>query len=332
MEQRRQQLDLAATHAQLPHPAAVDDQPALLDGGVELEQRPQVADPARLDVDRPRRERHRVEIRRGGDRRVVGDAPGFAPHPLGDLRQLVGVLEQRVRERGDHAVVHRHERVLVLDRHPVAALEVDDLDRLGGHELRDQLVGPARMGVELEPEARVRLEPPADRVERRRIAEPERVDEPQRAALAPEQLVQRPPGLVEREIQGGRLEGPVAPAAGHVPLRRDRPLVDAGELVAERAERPLPGQGEGGPELVQRVRFILEGRHVLAEALRAAAVQADQGGDAREVVRERRGLALERVRLDRQRQRGEDAPGLGGGEHAGKCDVTAAPRTRATSG
>ena len=259
-----------------------------------------------------------------GDRRVVGDAPGLAPHPLGDLRQLVGVLEQRVREGGDHAVVHRHQRVLVLDRHPVAALEVDDLDRLGGHQLRDHLVAPARVGVELEPEARVRLEPPADRVERRRIAEPERVDEPQRAALAPEQLVQRLPGLVEREVQGGRLERPVAPPAGHVPLRRDRPLVDSRELVAERAERPFPGQRQRGPELVQRVRLVLEGRDVLAETLGAVASQADQGGDAREVVRERRGLALERVGLDRQRQRGEDAPALGGGGHAGKCDVIAA--------
>ena len=74
VKQRSEQLDLAAADVQLAHAAAVGHQAARLAGGVDVEQRPQVTDAARLDVERPRRERGRVDVRDGVDRRVVGDA------------------------------------------------------------------------------------------------------------------------------------------------------------------------------------------------------------------------------------------------------------------
>ena len=147
---------------------------------------------------------------------------------LGHLGQAVGVLEQRVGERGDHALVHREQRrqLAVLD--PVLALEVDDLDGAGGGDLVHQLRRPRRRDVELEAQAGVQLEPAADRVERRRVAEPERVHEPHRPRLGTDDLVQRAAGLVEREVERRRLERPVAPAPRGVPVGRHRPLVDLG--------------------------------------------------------------------------------------------------------
>ena len=100
----------------------------------------------------------------------------------------------------------------------VLALEVDDLDRAGGRHLVDQLRRPVRRGVQLEAQVGMALEPAADRVERGRLAQAERVDEAQRARLETDHLVQRAARLVQRQVERGRLERPVAPAPRHVPL------------------------------------------------------------------------------------------------------------------
>jgi hypothetical protein len=78
--------------------------------------------------------------------------------------------------------VHGGERLLVLDLHPVLALEVDDLDRVGGGEVLAQGEIPGRGGVELEVDVGVAGEAAVDRVGRGRIAEAERVDESAAAA------------------------------------------------------------------------------------------------------------------------------------------------------
>src|SRR5947199_311810 len=93
---------------------------------------------------------------------------------------------------------------VVDDRADVEALEVDRVDRPGGDEPGDQLVGPRRRRVELEAERRVRVEAGSDRVERRRLAEAERDDEGDRPGLAAECLVEGEPGLAEGEVEGGR--------------------------------------------------------------------------------------------------------------------------------
>ena len=138
---------------------------------------------------------------------------------------------------------------------------------------------------------------------------PERVDEAQRLRLAAQDLVQRPPGLLQREVERRRLERPPAPAPRHVPARLDRPQLQLGDPVAQRLQRPLAGERELRRGLVQRVGLVLERRNVLADALRAVAAKLDLGRHAPEVVGEGGGEPLELVRLDQQRQRAELGPG-----------------------
>jgi hypothetical protein len=152
------------------------------------------------------------------------------------------------------------------------------------------------------------LEPAADRVEGGRLAEAEGVHEAHRRRFASEHLVQRPAGLVEREVERGRLERPVAPAPHGVPARRHRPLVEPGQVVAQRLERPLARERQHRPDRVERVVLVLERGDVLAEALGATAAQAHQRGHAREPVGELRGAPLDLVALDHDRERRQPAP------------------------
>ena len=139
MEDRREQLDLPARDAELAHPAAVHQQAVGLAARVEREQRAQAAGAARLDVDDADRvDRRRVEVVGLRDQRVVGHAVRVRRDRLAGGGQVVRVLEDRVGEGGDHVPVHGRERLLVLDLHPVLALEVDDLDRAGGGEVLAQ--------------------------------------------------------------------------------------------------------------------------------------------------------------------------------------------------
>ena len=161
---------------------------------------------------------------------------------------IVRVLEQRVRERLEHGPVHRDQRGLVLDLHPVAALEVDRPHAAQRRPARARSPPSSRRRVELEADARVPLDAPRDPVHRRRIAEPERVHERHRPRLAPERLGQRQPGLAQREVQRRRLERPVAPVARQSPTPAPAvPLVERRQVVAEALQRPRAGQGQVRP-------------------------------------------------------------------------------------
>ena len=109
-----------------------------------------------------------------------------------------GVLEPRVRQPlRDPAVQHRVGR-RVDDGAAVVALEVDRVDGPGRRELRDELVGPLRIGVELEAEVRVELEPRVHALGQGRVSEPHRDDERHRPRLAAERVSERPAGLPQR--------------------------------------------------------------------------------------------------------------------------------------
>ena len=140
-----------------------------------------------------------------------------------DLGEVVRVLEQRVRERLDQHLVDGRERLRVLDRQAVLALEVDRVDGAGADEDLDDLRGPRHRGVELEAQARVALEALEDRVGRRRVAEAERVhvgDRARRRARAPRAAACRP-----------------APARGRAPRTRT-PSCASGAPGPTRAGRP----------------------------------------------------------------------------------------------
>src|SRR4051812_50039945 len=94
------------------------------------------------------------------------------------------------------------------------------------------------MGVELEAQPGVGVEAAADRLEARRLAQPERVDEPQRPRLSPQHLVQRLAPPPQREGQRGGFQSPVAPAPRGGGLPRPPPPVPP---------RPGPPQGNPGP-------------------------------------------------------------------------------------
>ena len=234
----------------------------------------------------------------------------FSPSSsAGDLGQVVRVLEQRLRERRDHALVHGQQLGQLAGLEAVVTLEVDDLDGAGGGHLVDQLGRPGGRDVELEAQTGMDLEPAPDRVEGRRFAEPERVDEAQRPRLAADGLVQRQARLVEREVERGGLERPPAPAHGRVPLRRLRPHVELREPIGERLQRPLAAQRQLRRGHVQRDGLVLERRDVLAEALGAVAAQADQRRHALEGGAVGRRPPLELVGLHVQRQGAEPIPG-----------------------
>ena len=193
---------------------------------------------------------------------------------LGDPRLVVRVLEDGVGEELDHVLVERHERVGLLDLEPVLALEVDRVHRAGARDLLEQIARPRRLGVELEAQVRVAIQALAHGGELRRVAEAERVDEPHRTRRAPERVPDRRSRLPQREVQGRRLVGPVAPVAGEVPRRLLGPLLDPGQVRAEAAERPLARQRQlGRGAALGQVR-----RDVLAEAGLAAALQAHEVG------------------------------------------------------
>src|ERR671936_1077032 len=137
VEQRGEQLDLPAADAQLPHPAAVHRSPLPRAARVHLEQRTQAADARRLDIHHARRKRRRADVLGTVDRRVVGDALDMIAEPPRDLGQVVWILQVRVRERCEHAVVQRAQRLRILHLQAVLDFEVDRVDRAGGRDLVD---------------------------------------------------------------------------------------------------------------------------------------------------------------------------------------------------
>src|SRR5207247_3468501 len=105
-------------------------------------------------------------------------------------------------ERAYITPVDRRDRRLVDERALVLTHEVDRVDRAGGREVGDELVGPVARRVELEAEVLVGPEPPANLVGRGRIGEAPRGDERHGPRLAVDGGHERPGGLAEREIEG----------------------------------------------------------------------------------------------------------------------------------
>ena len=212
------------------------------------------------------------------------------------LGRQLRILDPGVGERLDDAAVERRVGRVVDDRALVLALEIDRVDRAQRDELRDQLLVPGRRGVELEAQARRDPQALAQRLERRRLAQAQRGDEAHRLALAPERRVQRRAGLAQREVERGRVERPVAVQAR---LRRS---VGSGKRSSERrcsakdasvqspAQRPRARAGA-----LQRLLVLGVVGDVLAEALLARAVQADDGGLAHELARQGDLVAFELV-------------------------------------
>ena len=135
------------------------------------------------------------------------------------LGQVVCVLEQRVREGRDGALVHlQHPRQLA-HLQPVVALEVDDLDRARGRHLVDQRRRPLPRDVELEAQVRMASSRRAIGSNVGGSPSPSEFTKRTGDGVAPERLVQRGARLREREVQRRGLERPVAPAQQPVPRR-----------------------------------------------------------------------------------------------------------------
>ena len=180
VKQSGEQLDLSAAHAQLTHATAVHRPTLARAARVDIEQRAQATDPRRLDVHHARSQRRGVDVLGGADRRVVGHPLELTGQPLRDLGQVVGVLQIGVRERGQHMVVQRPQRLGIFDLQAVVALEVDRVDRARRRDLVDERRRPRRLRIELEADTGGAGEPPAHRLDRRLLAETQRVDEPHR--------------------------------------------------------------------------------------------------------------------------------------------------------
>ena len=137
------------------------------------------------------------------------------------------------------------------------------------------------------------------------VAQPQGDDEGHRPRLAPERLVQRQPGLAQREVERRRLEAPGPVAARGLAGRRLGPEVSRLHARAEVARASSPGQPVRRPGGLQDVVVLAVVGDVLADALLAAAAQADHGRLAGEVARDVALQRLERADVDAQRQRRE---------------------------
>ena len=200
----------------------------------------------------------------------------------------VGVLEPGVRERlGDPAVEGR-VGVGVDRRALVGALEVDRVDRAGLDQALDQGVVPVGRGVELEAQVRVAGEAAGDRVDRRRVAHARGDDERHRAQLAAERVGQRAAGLAQREVERRALERPSGGSCGRPRGRARRPGTGRARRGAREKLSKVhsPASGRTGPWSCWASWSVGLVGDVLAEALLAAALQADHRGEALEAARD----------------------------------------------
>ena len=97
----------------------------------------------------------------------------------------VGVLEPGLGQRLGDAPVELRIGRRVDRRAGVGALEVDGVDRAGVAQRLEERVVPGGRGVQLEAQERVGGEPLGHRLQARRLAQPERDDEGDRAGLRP---------------------------------------------------------------------------------------------------------------------------------------------------
>ena len=128
---------------------------------------------------------------------------------------------------------------------------------------------PVAVGVELEAQLRVELEPARD------VRDARRDDEAQRLLLAPERLAEREARLPEREVERSGLEGPAAVLG--LPGLEQRERV---ECVLRPRNGSLPSSAWNAS---LRARVVVD---LLAAALVAVAVQHDDRAAQREPARD----------------------------------------------
>src|SRR5207245_2267161 len=129
-------------------------------------------------------------------------------------------------------------------------------------------------------------EPPAHRLDRRLLAEAERVDEAHRLRLQPKHIVQRVTGLPQREVERRRLERPLAKAQRPIPLRRLRPQLERREMLTEASQCPISLERERRSGVMQRGAVLAEHGDVLAQPVNASADEPHVRRDALELVSE----------------------------------------------
>ena len=181
---------------------------------VGVEQAAQAAEARGLDVDHARAGRAAPRCRRSSGCRVPGEALAVRrQHRLGLGRER-RVLDPGVGERLDHAPVEHRVGRLVDDRARVVALEVDRVNGARRDQLGDQLLVPRARRVELEAQAGVRIQAPAQRLHASaaRPAAARRRSAPA-GARAPSAACSVVAGLAQREVERGGLIGPRPVAA-----------------------------------------------------------------------------------------------------------------------
>ena len=229
--------------------------------------------------------------------------------PLSDLGQVVRVLQIGVRERrrARGRTAHPAPRGS-FDLEAVLALEVDRVDRARGRDLVDERRRPGRLRVELEAHAGGAGEPPAHGLDRRLLAEAERVDEAHRLRLSPSTSCSERPAWRSARSSA---------ADSNAQLRKRRAPSHSGgsghsssvaRCVAEAGQRPLALERQRRSGLVQRGAVLAEHRDVLAQPVDAGADEPHVRRDALELVGEDGVQALVLARLDDERQLREPRP------------------------
>ena len=213
------------------------------------------------------------------------------------------VLEPRVLD--DHVGELLHDRAVQLGigrevdgRAAVVRLQVDDADAVERAQTLQKRPVPVRLGVELELELRLDLEPPI-----RRGAG--RDDEADGTLLAPERLAEAELVLPEREIEERALERPAPVILPGVVLRIAAPKLELVEMARDVLEAPCPREHQIGRHVVVIVGAVGD---VLALAGRAVALEHDRRRNARPARRRLRLAPLERVAVDLDLEPGHGVP------------------------
>ena len=163
-----------------------------------------------------------------------------------------------------------------------------------------------RRRVQLEAQPRVLRQPRVQPVEARRVADPDRRHEVDRARCAADGGLQRQAVLAQREIERRALERPAAVEAGALADRRDREQVGQAEQrrqLVERAGAVQPAQLAAAAQQLDLVDLVP--RDVLALAGVGPAAETHDELDLREPARR---VAHERLQLtpvDDDRQPGD---------------------------
>jgi hypothetical protein len=135
--------------------------------------------------------------------------------------------------------------------------------------------------------------------------------------LAPQHLVERAPGLAQREVERRALHAPAAVVAEDLEVgSAGREQVDFVEMARERVERPGAGELQDRPEILLGALRLRVVDDVLALALVAGAVQVEDRRAALERLAEAPAEALQLIALDLQ---GKVRDALVGAHPAPQC-------------